>query len=682
MVNPLHFAVGLKQEGSAHAPRYRVVAKANEADARRAAQLAWEHGIPIVASHPEVTRRIYSAADVDSLIDESLAGDINSAWRIHLTIPSGAQLASFHDLRRQAARIGYLLDNGGALQFRDLDTTRFEPLRQDFIQPGTMRRELGDSDLKKSADFLDYCLHRIAQELCSRPGERTHVYVAVVNEADNEDPPPQQKPDPGFRTPLGATLKELSQLSHTPRFSTEDENRIASEIRSRLVALEVPVLERSVVGALSRERASFEAAEQVGLIGASHLIVYRLRRQSTRGAFDLSIRLVRISTGEIRFEDLGEFRRPRVQPVLEKLAAPPPYLRDTGRLAVLRFAPRRIPELPRSLDSLYGGLPLRLSLIEFTDRPRKKPAATKNQPIPDVPEGIDFRLGYIESGDDQGEHVLFRDLFGSHVQSIPRSDIASTSLVTSDGNVPQAHRMRHAVWRMMRHTVPIAGKIVDISGSQVELSLRRQDDIKPGERLTVIRVSESADLTRQGSEFVLPHEIILTEVNDFGCRGILADATLEPLRIGDLAHKKSEKPSVVAMLGFSTDISSLTPAQRSLLRQSMSMSDRDIESYMVHVGMRLAELLQAALVDLKVPVVERKYLEKVRSEQRLRDLDASTSAQLGRLTGATHVVVGRTSPGWTRGASVNLQVVAVETGLVVGQLSFLFDKQQMDYWTP
>jgi len=106
---------------------------------------------------------------------------------------------------------------------------------------------------------------------------------------------------------------------------------------------------------------------------------------------------------------------------------------------------------------------------------------------------------------------------------------------------------------------------------------------------------------------------------------------------------------------------------------------------------RLASLVEGGLNQANVTTVERANLSKVLAGEKNAvgagwKLDPSRTVELGRLCGATHVLLATLAP--TRDirgqydVAANLRIVDVETGLVAENLDITFRYHQMEYWKP
>ena len=58
------------------------------------------------------------------------------------------------------------------------------------------------------------------------------------------------------------------------------------------------------------------------------------------------------------------------------------------------------------------------------------------------------------------------------------------------------------------------------------------------------------------------------------------------------------------------------------------------------------------------------------------------AVDIGRVTGATHVILGDVSPGLYNEMRVGLRVVEVDTGMVMEQINFKFKRAQFEGWVP
>ncbi len=198
LVNPEHYAVGIRNLGDRDHPFYRLVAKGEDETAKQAQMLAWDMRSPIIANDPALARRIFHTIDVDRNIPEALATEVRRLLAPQVFVPANPRVVSFRDTRLRRTRTGFLLaeDNQG-LAFSDLiptHVTLVSPDRPDAPYPFKMERidpatriatgsrldDLGDAELRGSVDFLDWCVYNILQNLQAHQSRPVYLYVDDV----------------------------------------------------------------------------------------------------------------------------------------------------------------------------------------------------------------------------------------------------------------------------------------------------------------------------------------------------------------------------------------------------------------------------------------------------------------------------------------------------------------------
>jgi TolB-like protein len=670
-INPTHYAVAIARTTAvavSSSSTYVVLPKAEDDTAQEATGVAFDSGVPIVTDDPPLTRAIYNKTEVGRTVDDSARDEINAKWRERLLVPPNAELAVFNDLKLRTRRAGYLFkDAGGTQLFRDLSSNKPEPFREELVQPGSLQSRLGEKEFRLAANFFDYCMYHVAQKLSSQPGECTYLNVAVI---------PDQEASHEF-----AVRGPRSRREGGRRPGSSELSRLTGEIQSFLAAIEVPIVDRSVTlaRALSREtKLSYRTAREMNLVGASHLVIFGIGPPQGRGPYELSMRLVSVRSGRILWEDQGD----RVDSSEESIElAATPYLLNTGKLATLEFSGEKMPETPATEAWLYGGFPLRqpaITLIATEGSHAKAGKLRKARLIYEPLSGLATCLGYVERSDES--KVEFRNLFSKDVQQLDASGV-QVHEVTSDSEIPSAHQMRYVVWRLAKAIMPLAGRVKTITGKQFVLDLSQKDGIHSADRLAVVRTS-SGEAGGGTLESVQPEELLVVQASDSGSTAICdqqgAESKIKP---GDIVYRRPAAKTVVAFLGLAADINNVPQPVMQQLRRN-GISETGLRDLSQDIGNRCIDALQTALVGMRLPVVERKSLTTVLAEQEREGIDPDKAAEIGRLHGATHVVLGEISPGLGNEAPITLRVVDVSSGKVVDQVQFSYKRGQLDYWKP
>lgn len=562
-----------------------------------------------------------------------------------------------------------------------------------------------------------------AQEELSRAAQPTKLSEEVTRKVLT--PPSKSKADRSAKRSAeeDARLAHLREQLHRLRELEDHAGRLTGEIRSRLAKAGMPMAEgaRQAIVVDSAKEANksqplpFEKSFEERLIGCSHVLYTDIRSPESRGRYQLSMRLVEIPSGTILWEDLGD-RADSSPHALEVVDSP--YLLSTGQLVLLTFQGEKRPELSGPEESLLGGFPLNLPLFTWENTPKTtKPAAPafthphqaatrrSRQPFSPAmspPEGLYTRLGYEESsGAPAGRDVAFRELFSTDRPQLVASSLVRKIPVSSLVEIPEAHAMRYVLWRLAKVILPLAGRVVAIESrgrKSLDLTLSRKDGVKAGDRLVVIRpagfVPQGAanqkkvreeEPEHSDSDAILPVELTVTQVHDRGAKAIYerdaaqADDMAAQVQPGMVVHGKLPRKVTVAILPPKVDLSNL-PAEFLNGRSGK----QEAQEMMNHVGKRLIALVQSGLLELKVSLVEREEIEKLVEERDLRDIDLEKAVSIGRLTGASHLILGTVSPSpeFNFRAPVSLRVVEVESGRIVDRLEFRFSVAQMEHWKP
>lgn len=710
LVNPVHYAIAIKEAGEP--PTYTVTAKEEGENAAAAAEVAWQSGISIITDE-QLTRRIYGGIQQGDTLGEVDTADLNRKWREFRIAPRNSEMVVFNDLKQRRTRLGYLAaarefdpSQSETKWFRDVRGKQPEPFQPDYVQSGTLRSRLTDDVLLKTPglDFLDYCLYRLAGALVTPPGTRESLNIYVVGDVSAIAMPENRNDMIRHYPVFSPRPDELRMRSEADRLKDESE-RMASELRARLSDLGVPVAEWSkelAFGSYDSDfrRPEFKKAQESELLGISHVLLFRVRTPHSQGMYELSMRLVDVRSGRLLWE--GQADRLRPEDSVFDLASSP-YLMHTGKLALLELVSDEAIIDPSTRAWARGGVPLHLPEVKIKSDSKQSPGIPdlKQKPRPkrpwhhayNSPEemwGQHLRFGYLES-EPQSEQspIVFRDLFSSHIQTIPREGISAIGRIETDAEVPPAHEMRYLVWRLAKFILPTAGRVTEVSQQRVKLTLCRMDGIKQGDRLTARRSSDATSGELSASEMVLPHELIVTETTDVDSlanverlEGVDSQETLA-IEVGDIVHRRPARRIVVGVLKPRVDMNAALSLgmQRSKTRAS---DYTDLEEATQWVGDQLSQMLQNAMVRLRLAVVERSALQAVVDQQKNENFDTNPAlaVDIGRVTGATHVILGDVSPGLYNEMRVGLRVVEVDTGMVMEQINFKFKRAQFEGWVP
>ncbi len=704
LVNPQHLAIAMRQTDMG----FRVEAKASGDEAQQRIAEAWETGTPLIGADKMLTRRVSDnfAVGQTAKTTEQVGREIANWWSTHAYFPQTATLISFNDLRHRRRRVGFRWKgNEGNAEFLELNrpfATPYqedrpmvgpaevpaEPLNEALIQPGSLIDPLSDDELRSNVDFLDYCIYHVRRRLSTKEP----AYVAViVNKVECD-------------------CKQDSQLQ-------SQVERLRGEIHERLSEAGIAILERQLLddptrkGAttivnekrLAFERPSPETAQDTGLIGGSHLIAATIRPPARRGQYELSLRVINLINGKITWAGQGD-RFDTSEQAIELASSP--FLLNTGKVSAITFQSSNTPLRQVTEPALFGGFPLRITSqeIPILAPERVREDKSKNNRVrTNSAQAFRDDLGYVEGSEEDA--VLFRGLFERQLQRIPKSAIGTPRDVHSLADVPSAHQMRYMIWRLAKAVVPTAGKVLSVDGPTIRLSLNRSDRLQPADRIRVLRMSQDSVSPSSSVESVIPGEVIVTEVHDDSAVAVVETGRSEKSSVvmGDIVHRQPRQAAIVAVLPVKPDPREPSKLLLIIGPFALGVSKQGGQAAEEIVVSRLASLVEGGLNQANVKTVERTNLAKVfaagkalpsqknLSSQKYDEsaeiqVDPNRTAELGRLCGATHVLLATLAPtrdikGQYEVAS-NLRIVDVETGLVVENLDFTFRYHQMEYWKP
>jgi hypothetical protein len=698
-------AVAIEQVGEP--PAYKVLAAVEEEAAVQAAEAAWQSGVSIIADEPTLARRVFGRVTAGATLGEVDAEELSRKWREFRIVPRTATLAVFNDLRQVRTRVGYLASarefdssKGDEPWFRDVRGKQAEPYLADYAQAGTLRKGISDEVLQKltGVDFLDVCMHHVAMAFSQAGEKRGVLNVYVVGDVSAIAAPENRSDMLRLHPIVPPRGDELRMRSESDRLIRESE-RLASELRGRVNDLGVPVTEWSKEMAYGTydtdfRRPDFQTAQESKLLGISHVLMFRVRTPHMHGMYELSLRLVDARKGRLLWQGQGDRLKPEDLGTFDLAASP--YLMNTGKLTLVELVSdvAIVDESTRAWSR--GGVPLLLPEIRLKadgvptlkglkqKPPRKRPGHHEYN-HPEEMWGQAYRLGFLESTQ---EPVQFRDLFSSRIQSIPTEGIAGVLPVETDGAIPPAHEMRYLVWRLAKFILPTAGRVTEVNQARVRLTLSRHDGLKQGDRLTAIRLTEPGKGDVVAAETVLPQELIVTAVTEADSVANIeqlegADPSSAAIQVGDVVHRKPPRKIIVAVLPPHVDKNSAAAVGTRNLKAARGEAI-DVKELTQYVGNQLCELLQNAMVRLRLPVAERSDLQAVLRQQKNEnfDINPALATEVGRVTGATHVILSDIAPGLYNEAPVGLRVVEVDTGMRMEQINFKFKRAQLEAWKP
>jgi len=111
LANPTHRLVGLRNIGTAQRPQYEVVAKADDEIVSEALKFAWGNRLPVVASDPDLARRVFARYEVGNVLARE-EGKLLAQMAVPRTyIPREAKIVSFVDPRTSRLRVGHMVQD-------------------------------------------------------------------------------------------------------------------------------------------------------------------------------------------------------------------------------------------------------------------------------------------------------------------------------------------------------------------------------------------------------------------------------------------------------------------------------------------------------------------------------------------------------------------------------------------
>ena len=194
LVNPGSRAVALKRNRESKAAEYTLLNKAGDGELMPALMKSWESKIPIITD-PELARRIYEGVVAGKLIREEEARELERKARFRPILPVKLPYVGFTERVSKEKRFGHLLGSEeGKFTFVNLLPRRDQaaaadalPYLSETLDKSSVDnyRVLTESELKRSADTLDFFLLRGLAEMQARAGVesqsswqvRPYIYV-------------------------------------------------------------------------------------------------------------------------------------------------------------------------------------------------------------------------------------------------------------------------------------------------------------------------------------------------------------------------------------------------------------------------------------------------------------------------------------------------------------------------
>jgi hypothetical protein len=509
LTSPDETAVAIRQEGES----FRVIAKGANENGTALVAAASSVRIPRIARDPHLARVVFDSVSVNRLAPPEVAQQITQYWRRHRFAPVGpnqaCQFVTFRDLATNRQRLGfYVTHTSQHLEFQSFGRT-VEKIPRSRITVASARRGAADriAAVVSELDFLDYCLFCVAHKLGSRDNREGYLNVAIRTDAD--------LPERYIRE----WAVHLNYLAYGGRRMVSDAignvfvhhlwlknflTALEDQVHAKFAQLGVPVVEREELPKLLEEQALAQSPQfdtrQYGRLGlATHVLMVEVGPGGEPGQYRISVRLDDADTGEVLWSGTRDSAATQDGPT-EELAD---FWLDSGRLAALSGK--------RANGS--RGLGLRTLPIDET-----KP--------------LESRLVVVE--EQTRDHWKLRDLFDKRLITLPISIVgaATTKPVLGPSDVPSDQILRYLVWRLVRGSQPLGGRITRVSPTEVDVAFNRTDAIQVGAKLRVVRLAPSESQVIIGAAegaIELPFEMTVTDIRDQGFVASIHDLGVEVL---------------------------------------------------------------------------------------------------------------------------------------------------------
>ncbi len=620
MVNANSFAVGFQQLEDG---RFKVIQKADGQSQQDAVRWARKAGRPPIDHDHELTRKIYAGVALDEIVPENLAQEIHRYWCPLRFVPyppeeKNPPFVVFRDAEHGRRHVGFYLKNDvEQLWFREVAATD-DSIPRSRVQIGSVRMAHGEKILSSLSDidFLDYCVLKTAQNLGSRDGKPAIIRVAVHLEVDalQEEKSLSKVADTRATDELFEFWARLHEKPY-PRDARKEPVRllrelamyVEDEVYDKLTKLAIPVVERQQIQAVLDESSfgkplSPGAQEGISQLGATHLLFVDLKKSQEGGPYHLALRLTDVRRGDVIWAQSGE--RLIAQPNVQQR-----FQMQTGRLALVT--------VQAGSQSEFHGV---------------------EQPAVALPAFLGVKasrehLVFVEDSVNE-ESLTYRPLFGVENHEIRSKEIESVTWVTKDTQVPTAHQVRYAVWKMASRILPSAGRALEVQGDNALITLGLRHGVKHHDTLYVLREAQRPAANHftgdRPAHVLLATTLNVTEIHDEASRVVISGSGLtgweddEGLRADDIVITKSGRPVSIAMLAPTWQ----APTQKTISRMGLSnavLAQRTMHAT-AQTSVAFKNAVGAGLRSVGIPV--------------FTELESSTILT----TGATHVFGGYIQP--------------------------------------
>lgn len=544
--NKTPVAVGLKEERGSY--RLLCAARGTE-EVPSAIGVARKSNIPRIATDRArtIAQRVYDTVEIGQSIptdvQSQLETDVWTAWQYLDVGPRDPlNFVVFRTANWNTQQVGVVRTVSDAAVTIRQPRSRDTSIQQADVQIGSLWADTGRDivpALEVGDSFLDYCLLNVAQKLSLEDDQRGFRRVAVHTNIDRL----VKDFEEGTRTRLyeihygrgnGDFQPNSRERSLPPsQLLRQYARAIEDEVYERLVDMEIPVVEREYAEQVRLEQ-SYETVPDIRdlarLADATHLVIAELDDALSGSSYRLSVRLVDLATGTDRWAGSDDEAVPVVMDAN-------PFSLQTGQPAFISLKPPPEGEEPTT--------PIR---IDGFESPLSVPLVGGST------SSADAKPLVLIEGREQGQ-VIYRPFFSRQTRSIPEELISLEELDNPNKDLKNnAQLIRYVVWRLSRKALTPAGRIIHLQGSQsATVSLGRQDGVKPGDVLRVLRQFSIPDSPGEAAglsprEVLLPARLTVSEVLEDTSRVRIAEnefqstwtqAEYEP-QIGDVVVSRVE----------------------------------------------------------------------------------------------------------------------------------------------
>jgi serine/threonine protein kinase/TolB-like protein len=314
-------------------------------------------------------------------------------------------------------------------------------------------------------------------------------------------------------------------------------------------------------------------------------------------------------------------------------------------------------ETPAAADAeaAFAPRPTTPAVADSSSLPPATGALPKSPDFVSVVTNSPVKTVVGELGRENDRHIEVIDLKSDQAQIFAKSELRTINKDVAEQTVIDTVGLpNYVAWRV-KQLLPVAasGKIAQVDGAIIFVTLGRAVGLAPGNELAVFRGGAEIKDPDTGKSLGTQRRKIARlealEVQENLTKAKLLGDLETQLAVGDLVEPAVVN-NLVAVLPLVDDLNQETTA-----------------------GSRLAEELTTGLVRRGIPVVERRLLDKVLGElnrQQSNLFDPAHVQQAGKQLGAFAVVVGTVAPK-DKSTEIQLRAVKVATGEILLATSHL-----------